>query len=263
MILREYGLQHASFPLDWVGNSEILSGEGVRLTTDVVVGGFRNWLSECNLEREPRYDSHKHLGYFDRGTRLFFIHDFSIAADSRQEYLAVRSKYLRRIERFQRLLSSAHSVLFVWIADPRSSGVVSEDDIQYSLGRFRDAYPNADFKMVVANCAPGIRPEAMQVRCGDGYECYAFDYRAVSEGAQNWEVRNELFAPIFKRCAVVDYRTREEKRANASRVRARDMEKFKATSTLDLLLTKMKFKLYRHLKRKLEQKGVLGGGERQ
>ena len=102
----------------------------------------------------------------------------------------------------------------------------------------------------------------MRVERGDGYECFSFDYRVVTDGEPIWEVRRDLFAPLFDRFESADYRTFAEKRANAKRERARDMERFKATSALDLLATKLKFKLYRHLKRKLERKGVLDGEER-
>ena len=99
----------------------------------------------------------------------------------------------------------------------------------------------------------------MRSFCGDGYECYAFDYRVDTVGEPTWEIRRDLFAPLLERFEVVDYRTRAEKRANAERERSREWEKFKATSTLDFWLTRIKFKLYRHLERGLERKGVLAG----
>jgi len=81
--------------------------------------------------------------------------------------------------------------------------------------------------------------------------------QVFTEGERTWDVRTELFSPLLDRYEAVDYRTRAEKRANAKRERAREYEKFKATSPLDLILTKMRFKLYRHLRRRLERKGVL------
>ena len=261
MMLREKGLQLASFPLDWVGTPDFGAAGDIRVKAELVANNFGGWFLEENLERAPQYDSPKFVSYLDRGTGLYFTHDFAHGADIHREHPAAIAKYARRIERFRKLLSGARRVLAVWINDPRVPGEVGEADVTHCLGVLRRAYPKAEFKIVVVNCARGVKPEDMRVNIGEGFECYAFDYRAVTEGEPTWDVRTELFAPLLERFAVRDYRTRAERRANALRERARDMEKFHAASALDLLVTKAKFKLYRHLKRSLERKGVISRGE--
>ena len=256
MMLREKGLQFASFPLDWVGTKDLDAAHDMRVRADFVANGFAGWLREENLERVPRLDSPKFLGCLDRGTGLYFTHDFAPDSDIRREYQTVSAKYARRIERFRRLLSGARRVLVVWVNDPRIYGVAGTGDVRYCLDALRGAYPGKEFKVVAVNCVHGVGPEAMAAERGDGYECYSFDYRVVTEGDPSWEVRRDYFAPLLERFEVSDYRTRAERRANAKRERARDMERFRATSALDLLVTKAKFKVYRHLKRGLERKGV-------
>ncbi len=256
MMLREKGLQFASFPLDWVGTLDFGAAHDMREKTNLVANGFAGWLREENLERAPKYDSPKFLGYFDRGTGLYFTHDFAPGSDIRREYPSVSAKYARRIERFKKLLSGARRVLVVWVNDPRIYGVAGTEDVLYCLDTLRGAYPGKEFKVIAVNCVHGVGPEAMDVERGDGYERYSFDYRVVTEGDPSWEVRRDYFAPLLERFEVSDYRTRAERRANAKRERARDMERFRATSAIDLLVTKAKFKVYRHLKRGLERKGV-------
>ena len=255
-ILRERRLQYASFPLDWVGDPRLDAREDLALTTATVVNGFSNWFEKENLVRATEYDSPKHIGLFDRETRLYFAHDIEQGEDLHVRYSEVRAKYERRIARLLKLLGSAGKVLIVWIADPRGCGEVGESDMKRCLEAFRKGYPGVEFRLLAANCVPGLDPEKMRILRGDGYECYSFDYRVVKTGEPTWDVRTELFGPIFDRFEVVDYRTAAEKRANAKRERARDMERFRATSALDLLVTKAKFKVYRHLKRGLERKGV-------
>lgn len=260
-MLRERGLQYASFPLDWVGDPTLNAGVDLRLTIDVVAGGFQNWFEKANLERTTLYDSENHVSYFDRGTRLYFAHDFAPGDDFALAYSAVREKYLRRIARFKKILSAAKSALVVWVADPRGNGEVVEDDIEYSLNALRAAYPKTDFMLLVANCVPGVPPEKMRVKRGKGYECLSFDYRVVTDGPPTWDIRTELFTPILDRFAAVDYRTRAEKRANARREKARAYVKFKADSPWTYFVNRLQFKLYRHFKRRLERKGVLSSIE--
>ena len=260
MMLREKGLQLASFPLDWVGTLDLGASADIRSKADIVAGGFRDWFRLENLERAPQFDSPKFSGYFDRGTGLYFTHDFEVGADLRRDHPAASEKYARRIARLEKLLRGARRVLAVWVNDPRIPGVANAEDMRYCLGVLRRAYPNAEFRLMAANCVPGLKPESMRVERGDGYECFSFDYRAVTEGEPVWEVRRDLFAPLLERFESADYRTSAEKRENARRERAREMERFRASSSLDLLVTKMKFKIYRHLKRGLERKGVVLGG---
>ena len=224
IMLREKGLQLASFPLDWVGNVDLSASSGIRATTDILVGGFRNWFARENVERAPAYDSPNFLGYFDRGTRLYFTHDIAVGSDLERGYPSASAKYARRIDRFLKLLAGARRVLAVWVGDPRMEGAVDEGDIRYCLDAFQRAYPRAEFRVMAANCVHGLRFEEMRVLRGEGYECFSFDYR--------------------------------ERRANAGRERARDMERFRATSLPDLWLTKAMFRLQRHLRRRLERRGV-------
>ena len=255
-MLRERGLQYASFPLDWVGDPCLDAGEDIRLVADLASGGFREWFEKENLERNTLYDSSKHMSFYDRKVRLFFAHDFSQGGDFDSEYQIAKKKYERRIERFKEVLSGARKALAVWVADPRGSGETSSDDMQYVLSAFRRAYPKTEFHVLAANCVPGLKPEEMRIARGDGWESLSFDYRVVTVGKPTWDVRTELFSPIFDRFEAADYRTGAEKRANARREKAREYEKFNAKSPIDLFMTKMRFKLYRHLKRRLERKGV-------
>ena len=265
-MLRERGLQFASFPLDWVGGISFAvgAGEGLRRTTDVVVSDFANWFCMENLERIPDYDSPRYDAYLDRGTGLYFTHDIPRGGDLAACYPASRERYGRRISRFLRLAESAKRILAVWVSDPRDPGRIGEEDVRVALAALRGRYPKADVRLLVAGCLDGTPAERAVARRGEGWELFLFDYRAVTDGERTWDVRTELFAPLFDRFESVDYRTRAEKRANAKREKSREYEKFNATSPIDLFFTKIYFKLYRHLKRRLERKGVqLQDGGRQ
>ena len=55
MMLREKGLQLASFPLDWVGTLDLGASADIRSKADIVAGGFRDWFRLANLERAPQF----------------------------------------------------------------------------------------------------------------------------------------------------------------------------------------------------------------
>lgn len=260
-MLREKGLQYASFPLDWVGgiSDRVGAGQSMRITTDIVVRGFDGWFDETQLERHPRLDSPKYDAYVDRRTGLYFTHDVPSGVGLHSCCREIQEKYRRRIARFLGHMEASRKTLAVWVSDPRDPGEVGEDDVRYSIEALRRRYPKTEFRMLVASCRHGTPPERAEIVRGVGYESYAMDYRLVCEGEPTWDIRTEVFEALLERFAARDYRTREERRANARREKAREMEKFKASSTFDLLLTKLRFKLYRHLKRRLERKGVLDG----
>ena len=262
-MLREHGLQYASFPLDWVGGISFSVGAGAALkrTADIVVSDFANWFREENLERIPDFDTSRYDSYIDRGTQLYFTHDIPSGGDLHSCHPATQERYRRRIARFLSCAKSAKKMLAVWVSDPRDPGEIAEADVCAALAALRGRYPKAEVKMFVAKCLEGTPPDRAVVKRGDGWELALFDYRSATEGPPTWEVRSEMFSPIFDRFEAVDYRTRAEKRANAAREKKREYEKFKASSPIDLLLTKLRFKIYRHLKRRLEKKGVLEGLE--
>ena len=262
-MLREKGLQYASFPLDWVGgiSDRVGAGQSMRITTDIVVRGFDGWFEEAQLERHPRLDSPKYDAYVDRRTGLYFTHDVPSGASLHSCYREIHEKYQRRIARFLERMEASRKTLAVWVSDPRDPGEVGEDDIRYSMDALRRRYPKTEFRMLVASCRPGTPPMKAEIIRGGGYESYVMDYRLVCDGEPTWDIRTEVFDPLLGRFAARDYRTRGERRANARRERARAYEKFKAKSLLDFMITKAAFKLYRHLKRRLERKGVLAGME--
>lgn len=260
-ILRERGLQFASFALDWVGCPGWVDGEGFLKVTDLVVGGFAHWFEEGNLVRCRRFDSPRHDAYCDQATGLVFAHDFLRGDDLHAHYPEVAAKYARRIARFNARMAASRKVLLVWIADPRDVGRIPESDVRSAREAFCRRYPGVAFHFLVTSCVPGIRPESAEVVQGDGYELWAFDYRVVTTGEATWDVRTEMFAPLLDRFVCVDYRTRAERRANAGRERAREYEKFKAKTWWELVVRRLQYKIYRHFRRRLDRNGVLKGLE--
>ena len=110
-MLRERGLQYASFPFDWVGNPQLDASVVIRIVSDIVAGGFKDWFKKENLEPTTFYASSKHKSFYDRKMKMFFAHDFAQGGDFEKEYQIAREKYERRIKRFEKFLSRARKAL--------------------------------------------------------------------------------------------------------------------------------------------------------
>ena len=133
-MLRERGLQYASFPLDWVGGISFAhgAGEGVRRSAAIVAADFADWLRAEDLERAPKYDSSRFDAYYNRRNGLYFTHDVPPGGDVAACLPRILETYRRRIDRFIARASASKSILAVYVSDPRDPGEIGEDDVRAS-----------------------------------------------------------------------------------------------------------------------------------
>ena len=250
--LRAAGLQLASFPLDWV------SGGDIKSRARLLLGGFKDWMpkEEEGWERKENPKACLHDTYRNRVTGLVHPHDFDQGRPFCETYPSVKAKYDRRVARLLGLLAKARRVLVVWVGDPRDEKAVTAVDVRDCLTSFRERYPGAEFRMLALDCRPGIPPSSPKTEEGDDFRIVAFDYQLHSADAPVWAVDSDLLAPWFAGLAVRDYRTVAERRAFAAAERRRELARFGAKNAFELFVTKLQYRLWRHLGRKLEKKGV-------
>lgn len=248
--LRAAGLQLASFPLDWV------SGGDLKTRTDLVTGGFAGWMSEDAWTRIDNPGAFGHDTYLNRRTGLVHPHDFDQGQPLSVSYPAVKAKYDRRVARLLGLLASAKRVQLVWIGDPRDAAPVTTADAERCLASFRACYPETAFRLLAFDCRAGVSPERPAEVRGADYRVLAFDYRSRAAGAPPWAVEPGLLAPGLSGLAVRDYRTAAERQAYAASLRRRERARFGAASAWGLLVTKLQYRICRHVRRRLEKRGM-------
>ena len=248
--LRAAGLQLASFPLDWV------SGGDLACRTKLVLDGFADWMTADAWERQENPGAFKHDTYLNRVTGFVHPYDFDQGKTVAESYPSVKAKYDRRIARLLGLLANAKRVLLVWVGDPRDAQPLTAADVERCLAAFRSRYLGAEFQMLALDCRPGVPPEKAEVTDGDGFRLVAFDYRCRTADAPAWTVEPDLLQPLFAGLSVRDYRTDAERRAYAAAQRRRELERFGASNAVQLLVTKLQYRLYRHLCRHLARKNV-------
>jgi len=246
--LRAAGLQYASFPFDWVAHSDI------RVRADQVRDGFADWLPKDALE--PFRFETTNTGVVMRNVRtgIVFPHDFHRDVPFEREWAEVSGKYARRVERMARLIAASKRVLVVWV-DVKLSPFATDADGAYVLDVFRRRWPGVTFELLHLRHEDG-RPLADRIDGeAKGVRTVTFDYRDRANGY--WIADHELIGRWLRReYAVADYRTPEEKSNGRRLAKAKRYGRFHATGFADYVRTKLEYKLFIHLRKRLERKGL-------
>ena len=252
-VLRQAGLQFGTFPLDWVGRL------GVAARTDLIVGGFKDFLRADRLKLECTADDGCHLRYVDAERGTAFFHDFPVGKPLAESFPVVRAKYDRRIARFLRYLQDARSVLVVWIGDFRDGrDGISSSDAEFSacLDRLEKRFPGTHFALLVFDQAEaGAAPQERAVTDGR-IRRMAVDYRDWEQGPESWAIRTDRLLPHLAHFIVRDYRTAEEKRAYRRAQRRAKYARLHVKSWWEALLVGFQYRLFRHLRKRLGRRGI-------
>ncbi len=255
--LRNLGLQFASFPFDWIGDTTLT------LRTNFAIGvGRENWLRKETLHLEPQIKLFSHDSYRDSNTDVLFPHDFPKGQPFDDAFEAIRKKYARRFARLDECLANARSVLIAWVGDPRdrAHSWATDESIAACLETFSKRYPKTTFTMVALTYLEGVPSTSPHISRGKNYLHVAFDYRKrgnANDATSTWAVvREDLVSPYFKDFRVKDYRTPEEKKAYIQKKRQAKYARFAATNAWDYFWAKMQFKIYNHFRKALIRRGM-------
>jgi len=246
--LRHAGLQHISLPFDWAG------GRCLRDKADRLQEDFAGWFERDTFElvTVPKFGR---TTYWRDKWGFVPIHDLNTSQPLEQQLPAVQEKYRRRIRRLYRLLSASHRVLVVNLDDPLFLPGTEED-----ARRLRDVlsqkWPNAQFDVLLVKDERG-RALADRKDSADGglrvvtFDCLRFDEQP--QGVLDYRKVGDWLASEYD---VVDYRTPEERKQAKRKRRMAEYAKMGAKSFWGYHWNKVQYKLYKHLKKDLERRGV-------
>jgi len=249
--LRLAGLQHESYPLDWIGSPGLLQ------SAQTVAGDFERWFEREDLRLYDirRGGLNKHV-YRNERTGFGFPHDFSSFVSFDEQYRPLREKYDRRIARFLEKAGKARRLLAVYVEYPvrdREPTPVLEKARQTLAARF----PDAEVDLLYVYEGVGVEhPSVDEVE--PGLLAVQVEYRELERGQVMHTVDHSRIVRYLKESvSVPDDRTDEEKRAYA-RVRSERREaKWGKGGALDTLLNKWAYRLYRKLEKRLVDKGIV------
>ena len=253
MSLRKAGLQHLSFPFDWItpkANTPEYEADLVH-RADWIVREFEDWLRAEDLKRFERPADHPKDCYFNDRLNLLFIHDFPIGSDFTAEFPKVKAKYDRRIGRLLDLIRGSKRVLLLRVDRPDLAVRTRLEDCKAAVKVLSDHFAPVRFELLHLHCEHGRSyTDRVETDHGDGVRSLVFDYDDNRPDIPKFQPNIGMIAQILaSRYSVRDYRTPEERAAGKLRARRKEYEKYGVHNWWQLRLAKWRMHLKRHFQK--------------
>lgn len=249
--LRAAGLQHASYPLDWIGSP------GLVASARMIAADFSGWLEKEDLRlydiRRGGLDKHVYLNI---RTGFGFPHDFSSFIGFDEAYPEVRAKYDRRISRFLERAGQAKRMLAVYVEYP-VKGCTAVPELEEARRILSARFPGVEVDILCFHEGIG-RLEPVVREPSPGITLVEVDYRKVERGQVMHTIDHSRLAKyLAENVAVADDRTPEEKFGYARNKAARRSVRWGKGGFIDRLLNRITYRLYRKLEKRLIDRGLV------
>lgn len=221
--LRAAGLQHLSFPFDWVA-PDISDSKGYRheilRRADQLARDFPDWLRLEDFRfirtcEETGKDIH-----LNTRLGLTFPHDFPARLPAADAFPGIMTKYRRRIDRLLVLFSRSRRVLLVRIDRPDLPITTDPADFMKVRSVLEAKFPLSRIDLLLLSPDGDRKFEnRAEERLGEGFTRISFDYKSRIPGSEAYQPDIRCLAQLLKaRISVRDYRTREERRRHRKSV---------------------------------------------
>ena len=252
MSLRRAGLQHLSFPYDWIGPKENTPefDIDVRTRAEQIAAEFHGWLNPADFMKFDPPDGAlaPRDCYFNEGLRLLFIHDFPKGSDFETEFPKIKEKYRRRIGRLLELIRSSKRVLLLRVDRPDLRARTSVEDCKAAVRILSEKFAPAKFELLLLHCEAD-RPfeNLLETDHGDGVRSIVFDYRGVIPDLPSFQPNFSLIERLLtSRFSVRDYRTSAERAEKKRRERQAKYRQYGVSNWWQLRLARWRKRLARH-----------------
>lgn len=252
--LRRAGLQHFSYPFDW------LVGAPATARARIVAGGFRGWFELSDLEdRGPapfnRFAAVKRIARH-RVSGLEFRHDFPVERSLEDGYAEAAAKYARRTERLLAALERAERPLAVF-CDGYGCPPVSLAELEEARAILASRFGDKVEALGIFDDCPGAPHEAAEEVSADG-KTVRWSLPCEKRVPDGLEVSARVVSRFLAaRIACPDPHTPAERRERRRAERRAEFAKYKASTWLGMVRNKMLFRRYRRLGKILQGKGII------
>ncbi len=252
--LRRAGLQHFSYPCDWLIDAPL------RERARIIADGFRDWfrledLVDIGTARFNRFAGLKRIAK-DRRNGLEFRHDFPAEGSLADGFPAAAAKYERRSARLLSALDKAERALAVF-CDGYGCPSVSLADLQEARGILAGRFGEKIDVLGVFDDAPGSPHEAVEAASADGH-VRRWSLPCLKRTPDGLAIRDRVVArALAARLSCPDPHPPAERRARRKADRQALYAKYKARSWLGMTVNRLLFRHYRLLTRLLQKKGII------
>lgn len=217
--LRAAGLQHLSFPFDWITYA---NPDGERAKHDIlfrardIANRFSGWFRPEDFTFISSSQGNGKDIYINKALDLVFNHDFTTGVEFQHAFDVVNARYHKRGNRLLKILDSAQRVLIVRMERPCDKILKPIPTLTEDCRKLRqvmsEAFPNATFDIFVFHFERGrAENDLIEEEIEPGLTQVTFDYHNYKPGLMEYAVNIKCTANILSsRFAVVDYRTVEE-----------------------------------------------------
>ena len=167
--LRENKKRSRSFPLDWITPTSL--GKAV----DFIENHFQDFFNKQDFVRDPENDNRKNISYVNTRTKLSFFHDFKDENKFDEEYVALKEKYDRRIERIYTTIRDNRDILFLHVYISQCFGKQPDtEEIKREFARLQALFPKNNMHLLfvlLGKEGKGFAKKALTDKI-DYVECY-------------------------------------------------------------------------------------------
>jgi len=248
--LRRAGLQFSSFPFDW------LAGSTLPRRTDLLVGDGEECLRRDLLVHVRSVSAVRTDAYRNTATDITFKHDFPAGEPLESSLPSVREKYDRRFARLRTLLGRGGRALAVYVTTPPAGIPPTVEEAASCRRRLMERFPNTAFDLLVLRYGENAEPRVERPQEGLAFATFDYHFRTDPTGANT--VDRDRVVSFFRDLGLSarDYRSAAERHRHQDRQRSAEYARFGAKNVWEYLWTKLQYKLYRHLARRLSEKGL-------
>ena len=252
--LRRAGLQHFSYPCDWLTGAPLL--ERAR----IVAGGFSDLLRLEDLDdigtaRFNRFAGMTRIAK-DRRNGMEFRHDFPAESSIADGFANAAEKYRRRAGRLMEAIAKADRALAVF-CDGYGCRPVSLAELEEARAILARRFGEKIDVLGIFDDNPATRHEAEEAVSADGHT-RRWSLPCLKKSPDGLVVSVRVVSRFLAaRVSCPDPHTPEERRARRIAARQATYAKYKARSWFGMFVNKMLFRHYRHLTRVLQKKGII------
>lgn len=252
--LRRAGLQHYSYPCDW------LIGASPADRAKIVAGGFSGWFELADLEdrgpaRFNRFSAVTRVA-FNRSNGIEFRHDFPLEMTLADGHPAAEAKYERRIGRLLAAIDAAKSPLAVF-CDGYGCEPVTMEALQEARAALAGRFGDKIRLLGIFDDKPGRRHVAEESVSADG-KTARWSLPCEKRTPDGIVVRVPAVARFLRaRLSCPDPHTPAERRERRRAERRAAYGKYKAGTWPGMVCNKFLFRCYRLLGRVLQKKGII------